>query len=67
MKVRFVFAKNALRHDGAPRAEHLFVVTDRGRLLDRFSDDEPGKWSEVPLPKTHAKRQRKQPRQSRRL
>jgi hypothetical protein len=53
MKARQVFAKNAIdgRRSLEP-SEHLFVITDDGRLFERFSDDEPGHWSEVPLPKS---------------
>jgi hypothetical protein len=50
MKIRQLFAKDALRYHGAPKAEHLFAVDDQGRVWERFSDDEPGVWSEVPGP-----------------
>lgn len=50
MKARAVFVKDALRTDGAPKAEHIFVVTDDGRVFEAFSD-EPGHWLEIPLPK----------------
>jgi len=60
MKARQVFAKNAIdgRRSLEP-SEHLFVITDDGRLFERFSDDEPGKWTEIPLPAAQAKRSRK--------
>lgn len=59
MKARQVYAKDAIRHDHAPRAEHLFVVDDRGRVWERFSDDEAGRWSEIPLPERTQKVNRK--------
>jgi hypothetical protein len=43
-----LFAKDALR----PSCEHLFVVLEDGRVFERFSDQEPGEWSEIPLPTT---------------
>lgn len=51
MKARQVFAKNSVdgRRSLEP-SEHLFLITDDGRLFERFSDDEPGVWSEIPLP-----------------
>lgn len=64
MKARQVFAMEVPgKYLGANvRMEHLFVIDDRGRLWERFSDDEPGKWSEVPLPnrtQTRGRRARK--------
>jgi len=57
MKARQVFAKNAIdgRRSLEP-SEHLFVITDDGRLFERFSDDEPGAWSEIPLPKSNGRK-----------
>jgi hypothetical protein len=57
MKARQVFAKNSVdgRRSLEP-SEHLFVITDDGRLFERFSDDEPGHWSEVPLPKGNGRK-----------
>jgi hypothetical protein len=50
MKARQVFAKDST--DGrAHGSEHVFVILEDGSLHERFSDDEPGKWSEIPLPK----------------
>lgn len=49
MKARSIFCKNALR----PGVEHLFIVDDRGRVFERFSDEDPGVWSEIPLPKSN--------------
>ena len=58
MKAAQIVIKDALRHDGAPRSEHLMLVTTDGRVFERFSDDDPGAWTEVPLPKSQAKRNR---------
>lgn len=57
-------AKDALRHDGAPKAEHLLALDSTGRVFERFSDEDPGKWSEVPMP---AKRTRPRRRNTRKL
>jgi hypothetical protein len=57
-----IVIKDALRHDGAPRSEHLMLVTTDGRVFERFSDDDPGAWTEVPLPKSQAKRKARKAR-----
>jgi len=48
MRARSIFAKNAAT---VPFVEHVFMVDDRGRVWERFSDQAPGKWTEIPLPK----------------
>ena len=50
MKAIQVFAKDCARPDGRPPCEHLLLVTDTGQLFERFSDDLPGVWAEIPLP-----------------
>jgi hypothetical protein len=62
MKIRQVFAKNAVQHDGTPRAEHVFVVTDDGQLYERFSTDAPGEWTAVPGPNNPPQRRRRKAR-----
>jgi hypothetical protein len=59
VRARQLFAKDALRHDHAPQAEHLFVIDERGRVFERFSDMPPGEWTEVPLPQARAKSNRR--------
>ena len=56
MKAAQIVVKDALRHYGAPRSEHLMLVTTDGRVFERFSDDDPGAWTEVPLPRDATKR-----------
>lgn len=34
----------------APAVSHLVVVTDDGRIFERFSDMPPGVWGEIPPP-----------------
>ena len=61
MKIRQLVAKDALRVDGAPRAEHLLALDAAGRIWERFSDMPEGEWSIVPGPsKPQQRRSRKQ-------
>ena len=49
MKVKatsFVFNRDPRK----PSVNHVAIVDHKGRVWERFSDDEPGKWSEIPLP-----------------
>jgi hypothetical protein len=67
MRVRHLAASptHTKRTDGETVVtEHLLIVTTDGRVFERFSDDRPGAWSEVPLPQ-QAKRLRKYTRNSR--
>lgn len=57
-------AKDALRHDGAPKAEKLIALTDDGEIFERFSDEDPGTWHTVQGP-AHRKVQKRVERRKR--
>ncbi len=63
-KVIQIFAKDALRVDGAPKAEHLFALYDDGTIRERFSDMPEGEWTLVPTPAIRKQRKRKKSRVS---
>jgi len=64
VKVIQLIAKDALRHDHAPRAEHLLALDDRGRIWERFSDDDEGRWTIVPGPRNPPTKQRRKARRT---
>lgn len=54
-----IFAKDALRVDGAPKAEKLIALFNDGSIRERFSDMPEGEWSEIPLPKSNKRKAKK--------
>jgi hypothetical protein len=61
MKVRHLtaIASEIHGHDGTKTVtEHLLIVSTDGRVFERFSDDKPGVWHEVPLPERQERKRR---------
>lgn len=59
MKAVTIFAKDCAASEGRPACEHLFAVDEAGRIWERFSDDPPGQWLEVPFPIKAVRKPRK--------
>ena len=61
LRARQIFAKDALRVDGAPRAEKLIGLFEDGSIRERFSDMPEGEWYVIEPPKRqqHSRAKRK--------